>query len=150
MPHPGLMCRCGRLRTLVLALDDLPREWGMHEGRRFADLIARLPSLAVGAPRLRALQLVLPMLGGEGGAVEKELEHLWRGLEALRNLASLALGWVFMEDEDAAYKGERIACVLDAAQVGPAESRRGAFVTCKHVLHTGLCCMPDLASAPLP
>ena len=40
---------------------------------------------------------------------------LWRGLGALPSLTSLALGWVFLEDNR---KSERIANVLDAAQVG--------------------------------
>ena len=76
------------------------------------ELAARLAALAWGAPALRALQLVLPSSG-------VELGPLWSALEALPNLASLALGWVFPDGEPPALIGKHIARVLDAAQVGP-------------------------------
>ena len=116
------MSRCGRLRTLVLVLEDL-----LHEKRSRSDVIelaARLPALAWGAPELRALQLVLPFPEGELGP-------LWSALEALPNLASLALGWVFLDAQDLpALTGENIADVLDAAQVGPAAPVQCALNTC--------------------
>ena len=110
-----VMRRCGQLRTLVLALDILPECYELN------NLFARLPELASGAPRLRALQLVLPML--DGSTVRYPNEHidmgpLWHGVEALSSLTSLALGWAFMQEEPAANRSERIANVLDAAQVG--------------------------------
>ena len=103
------MCRCGRLRTLVLAMDDWPTEGLGYTGCRFTDLTAQLPSLALGAPGLRALQLVLPMRDGEDDLEEEDLEYLWRGLEALPNLASLALGWVFLKSDHTGCIVERIA-----------------------------------------
>ena len=83
-----------------------------------AALIAQLPALGSGAPALRALQLVLPVVPGDvSDLAEGELGQLWRALEALPNLASLALGCVFAAGEPPAHMGERIASVLDAAQV---------------------------------
>ena len=113
---PWLTCRCGRLRTLVLVLGDagMRFRWPKPGGHSTAELIAALPALAAGAPGLRALQLVLPMEAAEDG-----LGPLWRALEALPNLASLALGYAFAlgDRRHAADMGERIADVLDAAQV---------------------------------
>ena len=106
--HTGLVSRCGRLRTLVLVLEDLYINWRTISG--VLELAARLPALAWGAPALRTLQLVLPSATGEQGA-------LWSALEALPNLASLALGWVFPEEHYSA-RGNDIARMLDAAQVG--------------------------------
>ena len=106
-------CRCGRLRTLVLMLADLTEDQNPVGWDEPEDFIARLPALASGTPALRALQLVLPIDTAEG-----ELDPLWRALEALPNLASLALGWVFGAGEPSAHMGERIADVLDDAQVG--------------------------------
>ena len=105
----GLVSRCGRLRTLVLVLEDLLCKW--RKPPDVTDLAARLPALAWGAPALRALQLVLPSAVGELGP-------LWSALEALPNLASLALGWVFLDGHPFAPTGRDIARVLDAAQVG--------------------------------
>ena len=97
--------------------------WGEHEydlpryesDEEAADLrwAARLPALALGAPALRALHLVLTV-----GVAERDLDQLWRALEALPNLASLALGWVFRAGEPKAHMGGRIADVLDAVQAG--------------------------------
>ncbi len=119
--HPMPLCRCRQLRTLVFAMDDLPDEWGAVMDFGAAELFAALPALAVGAPGLRALQLVLPMLdGGAPGVRDEDLGPLWRGLEALHNLMSLTLGWVFMKGKASSGMGERIASVLDLMQVGPA------------------------------
>ena len=120
--------RCGRLRTLVLALEDLDEELLPSDSEEESEgLIARLPALlASGAPALRALQLVLPTEAAEGG-----LGPLWRALEALPNLASLALGCVFGEGEPTAHMGERIAAVLDDAQVG-------LLPTCRHAGRSAL------------
>ena len=132
-----VMCRCGQLRTLVLALDILPECYELD------NLFARLPALASGAPRLRALQLVLPMLDGSTVRypdVNIDLGPLWRGLKALSSLTSLALGWAFMQEEPAANRSERIANMLDAAQVGLAATVCTLFL---HALHTN----PQLAQA---
>ena len=130
----GLVSRCGRLRTLVLVLEDLYTDWRTVSD--VTELAARLPALAWGAPALRALQLVLPFpaepdsedepgpegeLGQEGELdPAAELGALWSALEALPNLASLALGWVSPEGEQPALTGYCIARMLDAVQVGPA------------------------------
>ena len=125
----GLVSRCGRLHTLVLVLEALSCE--CREISEVEDVAARLPALAWGAPALRALQLVLPFAEGEPDSEdelgqddelgpEAELGPLWSALEALPNLASLALGWVFPEGEPPALIGESIARMLDAAQVSPA------------------------------
>ena len=85
------------------------------------DIVARLPALVLGAPALRALQLVLPMmLDAMYRWVDAKLPPLWRALEALPNLESLALGWVFTAYESTrspARAGARIAKLLDAARV---------------------------------
>ena len=104
----GLVSRCGRLRTLVLVLEDLSRAW--RDIPEVTAVAARLPALAWGMPALRALQLVLPLRDAELGA-------LWSALEALPDLASLALGWVLAVEHYSA-PGNDIARVLDAAQVG--------------------------------
>ena len=117
---PGLVCRCGRLRTLVLVLEDLSGEDRRLEALR--DLVARLPALPWGAPALRALQLVLPMVvgpdpdvpGGMGEWAGGQLAQLRTALEALPNLASLTLGWI----TSSAYAEYSISIVLDAAQAG--------------------------------
>ncbi len=89
-------------------------------------LLKRLPALLSGAPGLRALQLVLPIpydvTGMYGFDPAPLLAPLWRALEALPNLASLALGYVFLADQRPADAGDNIAGLLDAAQVGPAAS----------------------------
>ena len=114
------MRRCSRLRTLVLVLDD--QDFCYFRGDKMVDLVARLPALVLGAPALCALQLVLPMMpSGAAALVEGGLGALCRALEALPNLASLALGWALTPLErrqKTAGVGERIADVLDAMQVG--------------------------------
>ena len=97
-----------------------------YNKEEYEDLVARLPAVTSGAPALRALQLVLPINAAEGG-----LGPLWRGLEALPNLVSLALGCVFGGGEPTAHMGERIAAVLDAAQVG-------LLPTCRHAGRSAL------------
>ena len=103
---------------LVLVLEDLAKEDRRLEA--FGNLAARLPALALGAPALRALQLVLPLVidgdepGGLGEWAGGQLAQLWRALEALPNLASLTLGWITMS----AHAAYSISVVLDAAQVG--------------------------------
>lgn len=92
----------------------------MRELYELNTLLAGLPALASGAPRLRALQLGLPMLDGSVNSLEIDLGPLWRGLGALSGLTSLALGWAPFGDKPSAHMGERIADVLDAAQVGSA------------------------------
>ena len=120
--HLGPACRCGRLQTLVLVLVDATEDWTLDEHARDMDLLARLPALASGAPALRALQVVLPASMFDDWL--RELRPLWRALEALTNLASLALGCFAalvdlprhtLGDPDVA---ERIAGFLDASQVG--------------------------------
>ena len=124
---PGLVCRCGRLRTLVLVLEDLSDGHRSLEqiGDLAAHLAAQLPALALGAPALRTLQLVLSLvidydeLGGMGEWAGGQLAQVWTALEALPNLASLTLGWITSSrvyaSSDAAYS---ISLVLDAAQAG--------------------------------
>ena len=133
---PGLVCRCDRLRTLVLVLEDL--SVGHRSLQEIGDLAEWLQALACGAPALRALQLVLPMLVepkqpdlsdiwalGEpepepawmGEWARGQLGELWTALEALPNLASLTLGWV---SGGTTFKEDCISAVLDAAQVGSA------------------------------
>ena len=128
----GLVSRCGRLRTLVLVLEPLSCGW--RDVPDVTELAARLPALAWGAPALRALQLVLPFMSGpedelgpegEPGQEDEldpaaELGALWSALEALPNLASLALGWVSPEGGQPALTGYCVARMLDAVQVGPA------------------------------
>ena len=109
MCHLWLACRCGRLRTWCSCW---PRKAARGGGLGAADLIARLPALASGAPGLRALQVVLPIDAAQGG-----LGPLWRALEALPSLASLALGCAFYLGEPTKHMGEDIADVLDAARV---------------------------------
>ena len=109
--------RCARLRTLVLVLEACASGhtffYPEPASHTIKGLIARLPALASGAPALHALQLVLPIDAAEG-----DLRPLWRALEALPNLASLALGCATPRDEQAFEDaGERIANVLDAARV---------------------------------
>ena len=117
----GLVRRCSRLHTLVLVLYDYGQcAWPNDE---IVALIARLPALVLGAPALRALQLVLPMVPGVTvDAAEDGLPPLWSALEALPHVASLALGWALTprdHEEQTLPMGARIAGVLDAAQVGP-------------------------------
>ena len=118
--HLWLVRRCSRLRTLVLVLED-QKSYRWSSDDKVADLVARLPALVVGAPALRALQLVLPMTWGiTNDVAEGGLGPLWRALEALPHLASLALGWVLTHGNNPQYPapvGERIANVLDSAQV---------------------------------
>ena len=104
----------------MVALDDLPEGWRGRELHELETLIAGLLALASLAPRLRTLQLVLPMLDGESWHSKVDLGPLWHGLAALSSLTSLALGWVFMEGERTRRRSERITDVLDAVQVGPA------------------------------
>ena len=121
--HLGAARRCGRLRTLVLVLVDPTEDWTLDEHAGDMDLLARLPALAAGAPALRALQAVLPASMFDDWL--RELRPLWRALEALPDLASLALGcYAALADFPRHTLGhadmaERIAGFLDAAQVGP-------------------------------
>ena len=123
------ICRCSQLRTLVIMLDEMQDWIGVNDLNELNNLIAGMPALAKGAPGLRALQLVLPMLDGTFEAMYLDLGPLWRGLGALTSLTSLALGWAFMAGERCANNGERVANVLDAAQVSPA-AMVCACVTC--------------------
>ena len=109
-----LACRCGRLRTLVLVLADSEGYWdSSRPGRLRTDgLIAQLAALASGAPALRALQVVLPL-----DAAHRGLGPLWRALESLPNLASLALGYAFPKKEPTSSVGQHIVRVLDAVRV---------------------------------
>ena len=70
---------------------------------------------------------------------EAELGPLWSTLEALPNLASLALGWVFPEGEPPALIGEDIADLLDAAQVGPAAPVQRSLTCVVTAWFVGLC-----------
>ena len=116
--HSGLMCRCGQLRTLVVALDDCPELWDVGDHHGLESFIARLPALASGAYRLRTLQLVLPLLDGMYVSRHIDLGPVWRGLEALSSLTSLALGWAFMQDEPAAHRSERSVWAIGLFAIG--------------------------------
>ena len=130
------ICRCSQLRTLVIMLDKMQNWVGVSDLCELNNLIAGLPALATGAPGLRALQVVLPMLDGMYEPMHIHLDPLWRGLGAQSSLTSLALGWVFMPEEFPAHEGERIAHVLDAAQVRSA------------VLYMRLCDMCSISRIP--
>ena len=115
----GQVRRCSRLRTLVVVQHE-PGFFYAPDDINFVPA-PHLPALVLDAPTLRALQLVLHMVSGVAGNMAGVgLGPLLSSLEALPNLASLALGWAFMvreRSEQTTLVGERIADVLDAMQV---------------------------------
>ena len=90
------MRRCSRLRTLVVVQHEPGFYYAPEDVVGHLGFIAHLPALVLDVPALRALQLVLHMVPGvRGNVAEGGLGPLLSALEALPNLASLALGWAF-------------------------------------------------------